>query len=315
MLLLIRSAAALALFCSSALGGETHNAGSFEVCRNDGFSDRMNYEIHPFTDYLGILISPILTTSCVQTDVISRMRVKAESSTSIDDEWTARRSVETDTTGGVYIESSESCELQDSSMSMVMPSSVDDVTPLDEFTGESSESGQQDVPPIYEYYSYTARVTVSTDETIYAYTVSIADNDASITSRLSGAPEVDEEDATLYFTMDELTCDVNAQDPHSFMVGKFQAWEASSNPDVPQTVVGKRVCWAAPPGYIISQGIPTTHKLIIQLFHHIENDWEYDIAIPTDDGHAKVYKLKNDPYTELQVNEDGTYIYYKTRVF
>jgi hypothetical protein len=47
----------------------------------------------------------------------------------------------------------------------------------------------------------------------------------------------------------------------------------------------------------------------------MENDWEYDSAIPTDDGHAKVYKLKNDPYTELQVNEDGTYIYYKTRVF
>jgi hypothetical protein len=109
---------------------------------------------------------------------------------------------------------------------MVMPSSVDDVTPSDEFTGESSESAQQDVPPIYKYYSYTARVTVSTDETIYAYTVSIADNDASITSRLSGAPEVDKEDSTLYFTMDELTCDVDAQDPHSFMVGKFQAWEA-----------------------------------------------------------------------------------------
>jgi hypothetical protein len=83
-------------------------------------------------------------------------------------------------------------------------------------------------------------ISISDDETIYAYTVSIADNDASITSRLSGAPEVDEEDATLYFTINELTltCDVNAQESNSFMVGKYQAWEASN----PQTPVGKRVC-------------------------------------------------------------------------
>jgi hypothetical protein len=251
------------------------------------------------------------------------MRVKAESSASIDDGSTAQPSVETDTIVRVKTEPFKSRrrrgprhrELQDSSMSMVMPSSLslDYFSPLDDFTGESS--AQHKFPLIYQYYSYTARVTVSTDNNIYTYTVSVADNDASITSRLSGASEVEEEDATLYFTMNELTCDVNAEESRSFMVGKFQAWEASSDPDDPQTVVGKRVCWAAPPGYIIKEGIPTTHKLIIQLFHAIENDWRFDSLIPIDDGYAAVYKPKDDPYTELQVREDdGTYIYYKTRV-
>jgi hypothetical protein len=178
-----------------------------------------------------------------------------------------------------------------------MPTPSDDFTG-DDFTGESS--AQQDrVPPIYEYYSYTAMVSVTTDETVYAYTVAIADNDASITSRLSGREEVDEEDATLYFTMDELMCDANAEESHSFMVAKYQAWEVSSNPDDAQTVEGKRVCWAAPPGYIIKEGIPTAHKLIIQLFHHFENDWEYETTLTTIDGPASVYKSRTFPYTEL----------------
>jgi hypothetical protein len=275
------------------------------------------------------------------------MRVKAESSASINDGSNAQRSVEIDTTGGVKTEPSigddvltaqiairssgkgspfetiiggvkaepsesgrHHRELQESSMSMDMPSSLYDI-PLDDDDDDDDDT-QQGGPKIYEYYTYTAMVSISDDETVYAYTVSIADNDASITSRLSGAPEVGEEDATLYFTMNELTCDVNAQESHSFMAGKYQAWEASN----PQTPVGKRVCWAAPPGHIINEGNPTMHKLIIQLFHHIENDWYDDSSINTIDRPATVYKLKYDRNTELQVlDEDETYVYYKTRMY
>jgi hypothetical protein len=116
-----------------------------------------------------------------QTDVISRMRVKAESSASINDGSNAQRSVEIDTTGGVKTEPSigddvltaqigirssgkgspfetivggvkaeppesgrHHRKLQESSMSMDMPSSLDDDIPLDD--DDDDDFTQQGLP-------------------------------------------------------------------------------------------------------------------------------------------------------------------------
>ena len=79
-----------------------------------------------------------------------------------------------------------------------------------------------------------------------AYTFAVAGNDASIISHATGREGKDDDfDSVLYFTMDQVSCDPNADVPTSFMTAKFNIAEDSTNFDQ------KTVCWKAPSKYIL----------------------------------------------------------------
>jgi len=76
-----------------------------------------------------------------------------------------------------------------------------------------------------------------------AYTFAVAGNDASITSHATGREDKEDDfDSVLYFTMDQVSCDPNADVPTSFMTAKFNYFE--DNTWVPDDI--KTVCWNAP---------------------------------------------------------------------
>ena len=79
-----------------------------------------------------------------------------------------------------------------------------------------------------------------------AYTFAVAGNDASIISHATGREDKEDDlDTVLYFTMDQVSCDPNADVPTSFMTAKFNIAEDSTN------FYQKTVCWKAPSKYIL----------------------------------------------------------------
>ena len=79
-----------------------------------------------------------------------------------------------------------------------------------------------------------------------AYTFAVAGNDASIISHATGRRDKEDDlDTVLYFAMDRITCDLNADVPTSFMTAKFNIAEDSTNFNQ------KTVCWKAPSKYIL----------------------------------------------------------------
>ena len=77
-----------------------------------------------------------------------------------------------------------------------------------------------------------------------AYTFAVAGNDASIISHATGREDKDDNlDTILYFTMNQVSCDPNADVPTSFMTAKFNIAEDSTNFDQ------KTVCWKVPSKY------------------------------------------------------------------
>ena len=139
--------------------------------------------------------------------------------------------------------------------------------------------------PLPANYVITAQFKSSDEDTQYGYTVAVAGVDASISPNTG--PGSDDDDApVLYFNLDQRFCDTNAMSPTSFQTSKFQIPDENS----PTLSTALKVCWAAPPGYYISQGIPTNHRLIFQIFHYSlgADNWTYDGTISTTEGKGKL---------------------------
>ena len=82
-----------------------------------------------------------------------------------------------------------------------------------------------------------------------AYTFAVAGNDASIISHATGRDDEDDDlDTVLYFAMDRISCDPNADVPTSFMTAKFNVYDFDDNVDF---IKQKTVCWKAPSKYIL----------------------------------------------------------------
>ncbi len=98
-------------------------------------------------------------------------------------------------------------------------------------------------------YVIYARVNPSDgDSRIFAYTVAVAGEDASITSH-TGSENPDEDDPVLYFKLKQPdTCDPNETAPTSFMTSKFQYPDPTTSPTLTTAL---KMCWKAPAGYYI----------------------------------------------------------------
>lgn len=83
--------------------------------------------------------------------------------------------------------------------------------------------------PLPANYKLTATVNPSDEDSIFAYTVAVAGEDASITSH-TGSDNSDEDDPVLYYDIYSGTCDVNKTVPTSFMTSKFQVWYSAQAP-------------------------------------------------------------------------------------
>jgi hypothetical protein len=145
--------------------------------------------------------------------------------------------------------------------------------------------------PLPANYKLSATVNPSDEDSIFAYTIAVAGNDASITSN-TGSDNPDEDDPVLYFKLNQAKCDPNATAPTSFMTSKFQVAHDLANSSGLPTVTEKK-CWKAPSGYYISAGIPVSFRMIFQLltyFLNPENDnlWTYDGTIATTQGGGKL---------------------------
>jgi hypothetical protein len=187
--------------------------------------------------------------------------------------------------------------LIDEAATVAKPELIDENTNTSEVASPDGDNGtvtpwRVKPQPLPANFVITAKFDSSDEDTVFAYTVAVAGNDASISPNTGSDNPVEvEDDPVLYFKLDQQTCDPNATAPTSFMTSKYQLPDVTKSSRLP-TVTEKK-CWKAPTGYYINTGIPTVHRKVFQLLTYFLNPeknvlWTYDGTISTTQGKGKL---------------------------
>lgn len=106
-------------------------------------------------------------------------------------------------------------------------------------------------------------------ETIFAYTLAVAGDKASITLI---SHDKKWKNSVLYFNADATKCDPKT----SYQVSQFQVWDP-----VMKQGNSKKQCWMAPDNYRISGNIPALHATVFKyMFATSKNEFQYTGTMP-----------------------------------